>query len=658
MTGAGSDSETTICPRCAVGCSLAYDASTGRSTGRKGPINRDGRLCPKGIAAFDEPEETRLETPLVREDGSLREATWEEAYDRATAAFERVRNKRGPDALAFLGSPHCTNEENYLFQRIARALGTNNVDNRARICHESAASAMRDRLGSSAMTNSQADLAEADVFLVVGANPAARQPIAFGSRVRPAVNDGATLIHVDPRETETTRLADHHLSAAPGTDALLLSAMAAAVVDGGMIDGSFVETRTTGYEELKDHLASLDVGAAVDACGVDIEPFRDAVRAFATADRGAAIAGTGIEEEDHEGTAAPDALLNLLLLTGNVGQRGTGMNLFRGLNNEQGAGDAGCQPSHLPGRAPLDDRDTRVRIEQEWGITLPTDPGMDELSLVEGFGDEIAAAWVFGENPAITRLDDDAVRRGMDALDCLLVQDTAPTETVERADVVLPASTWAEKGGTVTSLDRVVQRMRVIREPPAGVRRDLRILRDLGARLTDLPFDYESPGAVFAELARVSDIHKGMTYQGIGDGGTRWPVRDGESVAVLHRDRFAHGTRRAPFVRVPFDAAASGDGLVLLTSRRIDEFVGETPGGGSRAVQVHPDDAESMGIEDGQGILLTTEQRETRGTVSISTDVSPGTVFAPPVVAEAVAGQGRTVVKLTEPASDDGDPDP
>ncbi len=657
MTGAGSDPATTVCPRCAVGCSLAYDPSTGRSAGREGPINPDGRLCPKGIAAFDGLGEARLTTPLIREDGSLREATWAEAYDRATAAFERVREKRGPDALAFLGSPHCTNEENYLFQRIARALGTNNVDNRARICHESAASAMRDRLGSSAMTNSQADLAEADAFLIVGANPAARQPIAFDSRVRPAVNDGATLIHVDPRRTETTRLADHHLPAAPGTDALLLSAMAAEILKRDLTDGSFVETRTTGYGRLTEHLAGLDVGVAVDACGVDQGRFRDAVRAFATADRGAAIAGTGIEEGGHEGTAAADALLNLLLLTGNLGRRGTGMNLFRGLNNEQGAGDVGCQPAHLPGRAPLDDPDARARIEREWGIAPPAEPGSDELSLVKGFGDTVAAAWVFGENPAITRLDDDAVRRGMEELDPLVVQDTTRTETVERADIVLPASAWAEKKGTVTSLDRVVQRTRAIRDPPAGVRRDLRILRDLGARLTPLSFAYDGPEDVFRELARVSEIHEGMSYRDIARGGMRWPVRDGKSVPVLHRERFANGAEHAPLVRVPFDAAASEDGLVLLTSRRVDEFVGETPAGGSRAIQIHPENAESRGLEDGEAVLVTTGNEDTHATVSISTDVSPGTAFAPPVVAEAVTGQGRTVVELTDPDGERIGPD-
>jgi formate dehydrogenase major subunit len=463
-----TDRATTICPRCAVGCSLAYDDATGRATGREGPITGDGRLCPKGIAAFDDLDEHRLRTPLVREDGSLREVTWEVAYDRVVESFARVRRERGPDALAFLGSPHCTNEENYLFQRIARLLGTNNVDNRARICHESAASAMRERLGSSAMTNTQADLADADAFLVVGANPAARQPIAFESSVRPAVNDGAALIHVDPRETETGRLADYHLPARPGTDALLLSAMAAAVIEAGTTDESFRERRTSGYAEYADHLADLDVPAAVQTCGVDVGQFREAVDAFASADRGAAIAGTGIEAENHDGTAAADALLNLLLLTGNVGRQGTGMNLFRGLNNEQGAGDAGCQPSRLPGRTRLDDPAARDRIEREWGVEPPTEPGRDELELVRAFGEDVAAAWVFGENPAITRLDEEAVHRGMEALDCLVVQDTVPTETVERADVVLPASAWAEKEGTVTSMDRMIQRVRADRTPPAS----------------------------------------------------------------------------------------------------------------------------------------------------------------------------------------------
>jgi len=651
-------SETTICPRCAVGCSLAFDESTGRSAGREGAINRDGRLCPKGIAAFDGLDEDRLETPLVREDGDLREATWEDAYDRVVSAFDRVREQRGPDALAFLGAPHCTNEENYLFQRIARALGTNNVDNRARICHESAASAMRERLGSSAMTNSQADLAEADAFLVVGANPAARQPIAFDSYVRPAVNDGATLIHVDPRETGTTRLADYHLPARPGTDALLLSAMAAVVVAEGRTDESFVETRTTGYGELEAHLDHLDPGTAVDACGVDPGQFREAARAFAGAERGAAIAGTGIEADDHESTAAADALLNVLLLTGNLGRRGTGMNPFRGLNNEQGAGDAGCQPFRLPGRAPLEDPDTRERIEREWGITPPTDPGMDELSLLKAFGEGINAAWVFGENPAITRLDDEAVRRGMDALDCLVVQDTTPTETVERADVVLPASAWAEKEGTVTSLDRVVQRMRAVRDPLEGVRRDLRILTDLGARLTDLPFDYGGPREVFAELARVSPIHESLTYEGVAEGGTRWPIRDGESVAVLHRERFEHGDRRAPFVSVPFDAAAPEEGLVLLTSRGIGEFVGEVPAGGDRTVQIHPADADRRALADGQSILVASGDKSSEAVTSITTAVSPGTVFAPPAVAEGVAGRGRTTVRILETPHEEAARDP
>ncbi|MFB6218976.1 MAG: molybdopterin oxidoreductase family protein [Halobacteriaceae archaeon] len=639
--------EPTVCPRCAVGCSLADDPETGRATGREGPLNPGGRLCPKGIAAFDDVDGDRLETPRIREGGELREATWAEAYERVERAFGRVRERRGPDALAFLGSPHCTNEENYLFQRIARLLGTNNVDNRARICHASAATAMRDRLGSSAMTNSQADLRAADAFLVVGANPAARQPVAFDTRVRPAVNDGATLVHVDPRETETTRLADHHLAARPGTDALLLSAMAAATVEAGLVAESFVAERTEGFDALADHLGRLDVEDTVETCGVDAGAFRDAVAAFAGADRGAAIAGTGIEADDHEGTDAADALLNLLLLTGNLGRRGTGMNLFRGLNNEQGAGDAGCQPARLPGRVPLDDAAARERIESEWGRAPPAEPGLDELALVRAFGDDIGAAWVFGENPAVTRLDDAAVARGMAALDCLVVQDTAPTATVERADVVLPASAWAEKEGTVTTMDRVVQRVRAVRPLPDGVRRDLRILRDLGARLTDRPFEYDGPRAVFEELARVSPIHRELSYPAIEAGGQRWPREGGEGVAVLHRERFAHGGRRAPFVAVPVDATG-GEGLVLVTSRRVDQFVGEA--GDDRTVQANPEDAAAAGLDDGQQVVVAAEAgaegRRARGTLSVTTAVRPGTVFAGPAVAEEVAGEGRTAVRL------------
>ena len=253
---------TTTCPECAVGCSLRYDDGSGRATGvESARVNRDGRLCPKGIAAFEGLDKDRLTTPLVRRDGELEPVPWEGALDRVVDGIERVRERHGPDALAFLGAPRCTNEENYLLGKIARSLGTNNVDNRARGCHDATAGAMEARLGSGGTTNSLEDLAEADAFLVAGANPAARQPIAFDRTVRPAVNDGAALLHLDPRANRTTRLATHHLAPHPGHDALAVALLVRAILDAGLEDGAFLAERTTGYEAFVRSMERFDVAA-------------------------------------------------------------------------------------------------------------------------------------------------------------------------------------------------------------------------------------------------------------------------------------------------------------------------------------------------------------------------------------------------------------
>lgn len=652
------ESVTSICPFCSVGCSLAYDRDADRATGCAGAANPQGRLCPKGIAAFDAlDDDGRLTTPLVRQDDELGPTSWTEAYDRIVSAFGRIRTRHGADALAFLGSPRCTNEENYLFQKIARLLGTNNVDNRARICHASTAAAMTDRLGSDAMTNSLEDVAEADAFLVVGANPADRQPIAFNSYVRPAVNAGATLIHSDPHANATTRAADYHLAPRPGYDPIVLSAMAAVIIDEGLADDRFIADRTTDFEAFERHLDDLDVDAAADAAGIDVDGLRSAARAFGEADRAAAIAGTGIEEDGHAGTDTADALLNLLLLTGSVGRRGTGMNLFRGLNNEQGAIDAGCQPFTLPGHVPVTDAEGRARIASVWGAEPPDASGRSELELVDAFGDDVRGAWVFGENPAVTKLDRERVARGLDRLECLVVQDVFPTETVARADVVLPASAWAEKGGTVTNLDRQVQRMRPATDPPGEARRDLAILCDLGRRLTDSPFGYDDSAAVFEELTRVAPPYAGMSYAGIESGGQRWPFPEGaeEGVRVLHRDRFLTGERRAPFRLVPYaDAMETVDdsALVLVTGSTITEFGGEPVGGATRTedtVQLHPADANERNIEDGDAVVVETDRGTARAIVELTADVRPGTVFMRTGSADPIVSGTHTPVRITRP---------
>jgi formate dehydrogenase major subunit len=671
-----------VCPFCAVGCRVRYDADSGRARGVTGAaVNRRGELCPKGVAAFDGLDEDRLTEPLVRRDGTLEPASWTEAYDRIEAGFGGVLDEHGPDALAFLGAPHCTNEENYLFQLLARALWTNNVDNRARLCHDATAAAMEARLGSVGMTNTLADLAAADAFLVIGSNPAARQPVAFDSYVRPAVDDGATLVHVDPRANETTRLADHHLAPRPGADALVVALLIDTVLREGLTDERFVDERTTGFAAFTASMADFDARRAAGRAGVDLGAVREAARSFGRADRAAVIAGTGVEPDDGRtaattGTTTADALLDLLLLTGNLGERGTGFNLFRGLNNEQGASDAGALPHRLPGGQPVTDPEARARVAEVWGIEPPAEPGRNELDLVQGFGDSVRGVYVLGENPAVTKLDDQSVARGLDSLEFLLVQDVAPTATTEHADVVLPASAWAEKAGTVTNLDRQVQRMQPMTAPPGNARRDFAVLRELGRRLTDQAFDYEGPAEVFAELTRVNPDYAGMSYEGVGRGGQRWPFPAGaeEGVEVLHRERFANGDRRAPFGSAVdpgrFDgdgrgtsSAADGDSsdaddrLALLTGSRRGEFTSGTtgPAGARGAVDeelgVHPADADARAVADGERVVVEGCNARVRATATHTESVRRGTVHLHASVAEPLVGEGRTRVRLV-PARD------
>jgi predicted molibdopterin-dependent oxidoreductase YjgC len=540
---------TSICPSCAVGCSIRYDEETGRASAPDdATVNCEGRLCPEGIRAFDGiGDDDRLTRPAIRRDGEFVPVSWEEAYDRIEREFMRVL-EHGPDALAFLGSPRATNEENYLFQKLARGLGTNNIDNRARLCHNSVEAAMDSRLGSSAMTNSLEDLSEADAFLVIGANPVEQQPIAFNSYIRPAITH-ATLIQIDPTENRTTRPADLSLSPHPGTDAYVVALLNKYAFDAGFIDDQFVRERTKGFDTFAASMDAIDPGAYAATAGVDPADVREITNVFGEAERAAIITGTGIGECGYGETGTTDALINLLLLTGNIGKPGTGMNLFRGLNNEQGANDMGARPHTLPGYRDVTDPEARAHVAEIWGREPPSTPGHSELDLVQSFGDSVQAAFVFGENPAVTKTDTQQIARNFEAMDFLLVQDPFPSETVGHADVVLPASVWSEKSGTVTNLDRQVQRMRQLTTPPGEAKQDLTILCELGARLTDMDFSYNGPEGIFEEMRHINPLYAGMSYDGIEHGGQHWPFPEkaNEGTRILHEERFMTGEKRTRF---------------------------------------------------------------------------------------------------------------
>lgn len=630
----GRKSSGTVCPECAVGCRLAESDTAGRASGRSGPSNPNGRLCQHGIRALGGVED-RFTEPRVRRDGELVAVSWETALGRVAREF-RAHRRGDPDSLAFFGAPHSTNEENYLLGKLARTLGTNNVDNRARLCHTETARALAERFGRPASTNGLADLPDADTILVVGANPARRQPVAFNSAVRPAVNDGAILIHVDPVGTETTRLADLHLQARPGTDALVCDLLSAGVADSGAVDESFVAERTSGFDQFRDGLDSLDTDRGAEIAGLDPDTLDRAVEAI-SGGKTAAITGTGIE--GGRGGSAPEALLNLLLLTGNVGEPGTGLHLFRGLVNEQGALDAGCVPDLLAGHQSVTDPGVRARFAAEWGVEPPAEPGGDASDLLAAFGSEIRCALVVGENPAVVKRDREWVTDRLAALDALVLVDVAPNETTPYADVVLPAATLPEKGGTVTNLDRQIQRLHPVGSPPGSARSERWILQQIGGRLLGSEqFGYDGPRAVFEEMSRLTSIFG--SYPAVSE---QWP--DGRAICYEEDFETADGTAEFAAVQ-PVPGNRETPGLELVVRGRMGD-----PDSVASRIEIHPADAAERGLESGASVAVRGERATVRATALLTETVRQGTVSLHAAAADPLV-RGDTGRVTVEPAAE------
>ncbi len=632
--------EKTICPFCGVGCGITYNEDSGKGTGWKASVNTRGEICPKGAAAFESLDtDDRLTQPMVREHGHLVTASWEEALDRVEKHFSEIVEEHGPEALAFFASSNCSNEENYLLQKVARAIGSNNIDNCARLCHASTVAAMADQLGVGAMTNTTDDLMEADVFLATGANPAEQHPVIFNSYLGPAIKDGTTFIHIDPRENQTTRQADIHVPVTPGYDIPLLNAMAKVIVEEELYDEDYVAERTEGFEEFVSHIERVDLEESAELAGVDLETIEEAARTYAEADAAAAFTGMGMSQHKY-GTDNVHALVNLALLTGNLGIRGGGVNPLRGQNNVQGAGDVGASPSSLPGYQAVDDPEVREAFAEAWGFEPPAEPGLTEVEATHAVGDEIHGLYVFGENPAITEPNANSIARDLDDA-FLVVQDLFMTETAEHADVILPGSAFAEKSGTVTNTDRRVMRMRQMRDPPGDAREDLDILAAVGERLTDYDFGFDDAEAVFDELTTVNPLYAGMSYDGIGEDAQRWPFPEGvdEGTAVLHEGEFFNGSKTAPFVAVdhtPPGDELGPDQLVLTTGRVLQHF---NSGAMSRrsetlmrmrgedSMEIHPDDASPRGIEDGDRVRVHNDRGEVEVEAVVTPSITRGTAF-------------------------------
>jgi formate dehydrogenase major subunit len=654
-----------LCPYCGVGCQVTYrvrgDAIVGVD-GRDGPANH-GRLCVKGRFGYDYVRHAqRLLKPLIRKPGvaksvdntlaDFREASWEEALDFAADGLKRILARDGKYALAGFGSAKGSNEEAYLFQKLVRVgFGTNNVDHCTRLCHASSVAALLEGIGSGAVSNPVSDVQFADVIVVIGANPTANHPVA-ATWMKNAARRGATLIVMDPRETELARHAKYALQFKPDSDVALLNAIANAIVSEGLIDERFIAERTEGFEAFRANVLAATPEAMAPLCGIDAETIRAVARTYAKARAAMIFWGMGVSQHTH-GTDNVRCLIALALMTGQIGRPGTGLHPLRGQNNVQGASDVGLIPMMLPDYGRVADAVVRARFEALWGVPLDPKPGLTVVEILDAARrGEIKGMVIMGENPAMSDPDLAHARAGLAALEHLVVQDIFLTETAALADVVLPASGFAEKTGTFTNTDRTVQLGRAALDPPGEARQDLWIVQELACRL-GLDWHYAGPREVFEEMRKAMPSIAGISWERLErEGAVTYPCRDEADPGqpVLFVERFPTANGRGRFMPAQFKPAAelpdADYPFVLITGRVLEHW--HTGAMTRRAavldalepeahIDVHPDDLAALGVRSGDFVVLQTRRGKVSARARADAGLARGTLFMPFCYVEAAA---------------------
>lgn len=669
-----------LCPYCGVGCQVGYITDGQRilyTEGRWGPSN-EGRLCVKGRFGYDYAlSKQRLTRPLIRRQDSdkravgifdpaeferhFRVASWDEALDRAAEGLRRIRDGHGGNALAGFGSAKGSNEEAYLFQKLVRAgFGTNNVDHCTRLCHASSVAALLEMVGSGAVSNPVADVKYADVFVVIGANPTVNHPVA-ATFMKNAVARGAKLILMDPRATEMARLATHALQPRSGSDVALLNAFMHVIVQEELYDRAFIRERTEGWDELRRKVQAYPPEAIEQVTGIPAGTIREVARLYATAENAMVFWGMGIAQHTH-GTDNARAVIDLALITGQIGRRGAGLHPLRGQNNVQGASDMGLVPMVFPDYASVTDPEHVARFEAMWNAELSREEGLTVVEIMHAARrGEIRGMYVMGENPAMSDPDLSHAREGLAALEHLVVQEIFLTETACYADVILPASVFVEKDGTFTNTDRRVQLGRRVLPPPGEARQDLDIIQELARRLGQ-DWNYGSTADVFEEIREATPSYRGITWQRLEqEHSVTYPCPEPghPGTEVLFTDSFPTDDGRAKLKAVDHEGCSdhvdADYPFVLITGRILEHW--HTGAMTRRAsvleaieplpmLSVHPDTVRALGVEPGGPIVAESRRGRLEALTRVDPSVPEDTVFLPFCYAEAAANL------LTSPSLD------
>ena len=647
----------TICPYCGTGCGLNFvvkdDKIVGVEPYKRHPVN-EGKVCPKGNFGYEFiNREGRLTTPLIKENGEFREASWDEALDLVANKLKEVSDD-DPNKVGFYACARSPNENIYITQKLARvACGTQNVDHCARICHGPTVAGLATTFGSGAMTNGFDSIKEADYIFCIGSNNMEAHPL-FGRKLIQAQKNGAKLVVLDPRYTPTAKIADEYVQFKTGTDVALMNGMIKVIIDNDLQDDEFIKNRTKGFDELKETVQKYDLETVSEITHIAPEIIEELAIEYAKADKAAIVYSLGITEHSH-GADNVMSTANLAMLTGNIGREGTGVNPLRGQNNVQGACDMGALPSDYVGYRKVADQETTDWFNEYYGTNLPAKPGLTLVEMMNAaHAGDLKVLYIHGEDPVLSDADIKHTKEALANLDMLIVQELFMTDTAQCADVVLPAAGWGEQEGTFTNGERRVQCLHKAQEPPEGAMLDWKIMEEIAVRM-GVPrekFHYESAEEIFEEIRECAPIFAGMNRERLDTPeALHWPCPsvDDPCQPLMHKDKFAHpdglGIFQALEHRGPVEVPDEEYPLLLTTTRvlfhyhaamtrRCKTLDNEVKTG---FIEINTEDAKELGILNNEIVKASSRRGEIEIPARVTDDIKKGIVNIPMHFTECAA---------------------